>query len=117
MDYKFIYEPDFNRVMTAVIIDARASIPSIKNQTGFIIKDYVESQTSLITNNCIVYKIEETTNCVLCGYFVIQVDTGNKTATLILKQLRPAFVQFTNEITNQIVTFIQSLEWQQDYLF
>lgn len=118
MIYKFIYEPNYERIIPAIIIDARASIPEIQNKTGFEIKAYIDKQLFLVTNNSIVYKIEETNNGVLCGFFSINVEAGNKTATLVLGVLRPAFEQFKNEINLKITNFIMGIDtWQQDYLF
>ena len=57
MTYNFIYEDDYSRLMMAVIIDARASIPEIKNQVGTVIKAYVDSRVALVNSNTIVYKI------------------------------------------------------------
>lgn len=115
MTYSFIYEDDYNRLMMACIIDARASIPEIKNQVGTVIKAYVDSKVSLVNSNTIVYKIE-TELGVLAGYFTIQVNTSNKTALLDQFVVRPAFKNFT-EIKTQIGNFITSNKWQSDYLF
>jgi len=115
MTYSFIFEDDYSRLIMATIIDARASIPQIKNKIGFVIKDYVDSQVALITDNTIVYKIESNLGN-LAGYFSIVVNTSNKTAILQQLVLRPAFQTFS-EINTQITNFIMSNSWHSDYLF
>lgn len=115
MTYNFVYEPEYFRIIPAILIDARASIPEIKNQTGFPIKYYTDSQVAQINERSITYKIE-TELGVLAGYFSIQVNTINKTAILLMQQLRPAFKGFT-EIQTQISNFIQAGTWKPDYLF
>ena len=115
MTYYFIYEPDYSRIIPALLIDARASIPEIANQIGMVIKSYTDSKVALVNDETIVYKIE-TNLGVLAGYFSIQVNTENKTAVLQQFVLRPAFQSFS-EIQAQITKFIQNLEWQPDFLF
>lgn len=116
MTYHIVYEPEYQRIMTACIIDARASIPAIKNQVGTVIKDYVDTQLSYINTNAICYKLE-TDLGVLAGYFVIQVTPASETAMIDSKVLRPAFVQFDSDISTQISNFIQLNNWKPDYLF
>lgn len=115
MTYNFIFEDDFSRIISAVLIDARASIPEIANQVGTVIKAYTDSKVAQVNDNTITYKIE-TDLGVLAGYFTIQVNTSNKTAVLDQFVLRPAFQGFT-EIQSQIVNFIQSGDWKPDFLF
>jgi hypothetical protein len=64
----------------------------------------------------IFYKVESLQGS-LAGYFTLNVNTGNKTAVLGQFVLRPAFQQFLNQIQNQISNFIQSNNWNGDYLF
>lgn len=116
--YNIVYEPDFSRVIPACIIDARASIPTIKNQIGDVIKEYIDGQLALITDNCITYKIESESG-VLAGVFVINVDTETKTATLLMKELRPAFRtwRMSLDISLIISNFIANKLWEPDFLF
>lgn len=116
--YNIVFEPDFSRIIPACIIDARASIPAIKNQIGDVIKEYTDSQLALINDNCITYKLE-TELGVLCGVFVINVDTENKTASLLMKELRPAFRtgQANIDISLIISNFIGNNLWTTDFLF
>lgn len=116
MTYNFIFEPDYSRIINSIFIDNRTSIPEIKNQTGYVIKNYIDEQLALINDNCITYKIE-TELGVLAGFFTIEVNTENKTAVLLMKQIRPAFKQFEQDITLQINNFIFNNEWKGDFLF
>lgn len=113
-----VYEPDFSRVIPACIIDARASIAAIKNQIGDVIKDYTDSQLALINDNSLVYKVE-TDEGVLAGFFAINVNTENKTASLLMKELRPAFrtLQYNVDISLLITNFIANSDWKPDFLF
>lgn len=115
MNYNFVYEPNYERIVPAILIDNRASIPEIKNQVGYVIKAYVDSQLALLGNGSITYKVE-TNLGVLAGFFSINVNTTNKTAVLIMEQLRPAFKGFA-ELTTQISNFILNGDWKIDYLF
>jgi hypothetical protein len=117
MIYTFVFEPDYTRLIPAILIDCRASIPEIKNQIGDVIKAYIDGQLALIDDTCIVYKIEEITNGVCAGIFVLKVDTGNKTANLLSYRFRPAFQNDTLNILNIIVNFITSSAWHADMLF
>lgn len=102
--------------MPAVLIDSRANIPAITTASGFEVKAYTDLQVDRVTNTVLPYIIEtEFGN--LCGYFLLQVDTVSETARLIQKQLRPAFVQFDSQISNEISNFITSNKWQEDFLF
>jgi uncharacterized membrane-anchored protein YjiN (DUF445 family) len=104
--------------MRSCIIDNRALIPEIKNQIGSVINDYVEGKVALVDDKTIVYKIETTEVASLAGFFAIKVDTTSKTATLLMKVLRPAFQQFDSIISVKISNFIyNNIEWQKDYLF
>jgi hypothetical protein len=103
MTIRLIYDIEYERTIPATIKEARANIPEVKNQVGFVIKAYTDSQVALVTNNAIPYKIE-TFDGNLVGYVAIRVVSGG--ASVYLKQLRPAFVQFDTEISEQINTFI-----------
>jgi len=113
MTYRFIYnQAECNRVIPAVLIDARSS-KSIKNQIGSVIKQFTDEQVSMITDECIFYKIETNTGN-LAGYFTLKVS-GTSVA-LFQFETRSSFVQFNNTISGQIVNFISSGDWKFDYL-
>ena len=106
---------EYERTFPAVIKDARASIPQIKNQIGTVIKAYTDSQVALITDNVLPYKIETADNGNLVGYVAIRVVSGE--ALVYLKQLRPAFVQFDSEISEQINNFVISGFYKYDSIY
>lgn len=115
MSYRFIYgQPECNRVIPAVLIDKRASIPEIKNKPGIIIKTFTDAQVALVTDSCIFYKIE-TEQGNLAGYFTIQIIREG--VPIILQyELRPAFQQFDLQISQEIAIFITNGGWKIDYL-
>lgn len=121
MTYTFIYEPDHLRIMPAVLFEARADIPELKNQIGTVIKSYIDTQLALIKSNTIFYKIE-TELGVLAGYFVVEVNDVMllffvvKRPRLLTKRLRPAFKQFQEAIDLEISIFIQENKWEPDVL-
>ena len=111
--YRLIYDIDYSRIMPAVIIDARASIPAITNQIGSVIKAYTDAEVAKVTSKVVPYKIE-TDQGVLVGYFTIRVIVGF--GSLYQYQLRPAFVQFNTVISQEISNFIASDDWKFDFL-
>lgn len=114
MTVRFIYDMEYERTIPAVLKDARASIPQIKNQIGAVIKQFTDSQVALITDNVLPYKLE-TTEGNLIGYIAIRVVGGE--ATVYLKQLRPAFMQFDSEISEQINNFVINGFWKFDNIY
>lgn len=103
MNIRLIYDIEYERTIPAVIKEARASIPQVKNQIGTAIKAYCDGQVALVATGVIPYKIE-TYSGNLAGYVAIRVVSGE--ASVYLKELRPAFVQFDTEISQQINNFI-----------
>lgn len=116
MNVNFVYEPDYGRVISATYTDSRSSVPEIKNKVGAVIKEYIDAQVSLVSDKSIVYKVESDLGTI-AGFFVISVNTFNKTANLQTSVLRPSFKQYFSEISDEIVKFTNGTEWQQDYLF
>lgn len=114
MTFRFVYEPDFKRVFSAVILDSWNTIPETKMQIGRIIKEYVNDQTELVVDGTIPYRVE-TGNGSLAGYMVLKL-VGN-TAIPYLVQLRPPFLPFSAQITTLITIFIQSNTFLNDYLY
>lgn len=114
-NYYFIYSQyECNRVVAAVLIDKRGDIPEIKNQTGDVIKAFIDAQTALVADNCIFYKIESIFGN-LAGYFTLQVIREG-VVTILQYELRPAHQQFEAQISQEIAIFIQQSLWQYDYL-
>jgi hypothetical protein len=116
MNYQIQYEPDYGRLLPAMIIDSRSTIPAIRNQVGSVIKSYTDSKVALIGSNSIYYRIE-TNLGVIASTFSIDVNTSNKTAVQNIITIRPAFFQFKDEIQVIINNFITSNGWLGDYLF
>lgn len=123
MGFLFIYEPgEYRRIIPAVLIDGRDSNPAIANQNGFVIKAYCDAETEKIKDNVLFFRIETINNKnqiadgVLAGYFSIEVFHLGNNATLLQLELRPAFRQFSTQISAEISIFISSGNWKQYYL-
>ena len=117
MTFRFIYQPsEFTRIIPAILIDARASIPAIKNQVGSVIKTYTDAEVAKVVDYVLFYKIE-TTDGVLAGYYSLSIRLNGNHAVLLQYQLRPSFSSFVTQISAQINTFINNGSWKQDYLF
>lgn len=123
MGFLFIYEPgEYRRIIPAVLIDSRATVPAIKNEIGVVIKAYTDAEVDKVTDNVLFFKIEtiankgQTADGVLVGYFSLTVSDGGFSATLFQFQIRPAFQQFSTQISAEIVTFIGGNFWLQYYL-
>lgn len=115
MEFNIIYDQDYRRTITAVLTDNRANIPEIRNQIGIVIKQYVDAQVALVTDNVVPYKIE-TDLGVLVGYFLLQVTNMGQTAVNIQQVIRPVFQSF-NEISGIVSNFITNGSYQFDILF
>lgn len=114
MTFSLSYELDYKRIMSAVINDARNTIPATTNQPGMAIYAYIQAQISLVVPGVLVYRIVgDGSN--LGGYCAIQVQKG--AITLLFYQLRPAFQDFTSEILQAIAIFIQQNGPLQDILY
>lgn len=128
MGFLFKYEPsEYPRVIPAVLIDDRANIPAIANQTGAVIKAYFDIEVDKVTHNprdVLFFRIETINNKnqiadgVLAGYFSLLVKGQMPTATASLYQfqLRPAFKQNTNQLSAEITIFIQNNSWKRELL-
>lgn len=116
MIFNFIYDIEYNRTMRGVINDSRGNIVGIKNKTGVIMKAYADEQVAEVTEMAMPYKIETGDNGNLAGYFILQISSEG-TAKLLSTQLRPAFEQFSVEISGLITNFITEGKWKNDFLF
>jgi len=114
MGFLFIYEPsEYQRIVPAVLIDSRASIPALANKTGNDIKAYTDVEVSRVaaSPNVLFFRIEtvknktEIADGVLAGYFSIRV-LGRP--VLYQYQLRPQFQQFSTHISAEIYNFISN---------
>ena len=113
--YRFVYEIDFDRIICATNIDARATNPALANQPGTAIQAYNQSQVNIANGaNCITYRIESLPYGNLVGYVTLQIV--NNIATVLLMNVRPAYNQFMATISQNIANFISSNAWQSDFL-
>lgn len=113
MTFELTYELDFKRLMSAVINDARNTIPEIANQQGSVIYAYIQAQISLVVPGVLVYRVGSVDGN-LGGYLALQ--TGNGVASPLLIQLRPAYQGISLEISQFISNFITSNQWKADLL-
>lgn len=113
MIYNFTYCENYNSLFWGVIADSRSNITAIKDAIGTVIKTYVDTQTALVVPGVIPYKIE-TDEASLAGYFLLSAVPG--AVSVISLQLRPAFVQFQEQINQNIATFVESGNWAFDTL-
>jgi len=113
MTFTLIYEIDYKRVMSAVINDARNTIPEIAGSPGNDIYAYSQAQIAMIVPGVLVYRVGSVDGN-LGGYLALQ--TGNGVATPLLIQLRPAYQRFSLEISQFISNFITSNAWKSDLL-
>lgn len=117
MTVRFIYDIEYNRTMRGIINDSRENIPEIKNQLGVVMKTYADEQAALVTENSLPYKMETDAYGNLAGYVILGIGRTEQSAYLLTKQLRPAFEQFSTDISEQISNFITEGTWKQDILF
>lgn len=117
MTFRFIYQPsEYPRLIPAVNVEARASVPAIKNQVGSVIKAYNDSVVANVLSDVLFYKIE-TTDGVLAGYFSVRIKINIAVHVVLWQfQLRPSFNSFVTQISAQINIFITNGEWKQDYM-
>lgn len=114
MIYRITYSDDYKRVIPAVIIDGRGLSAATATLSGYEMKAYTDAKVNKVTPNTIPYKIE-TDNGNLAGYFILMIDY-NGIPVLVDYLFRPAFVQFSSEISQIINNFITSGNWQFDTL-
>ncbi len=124
MGFIFIYEPsEYQRIIPAVTIDARATIPAIKNEIGAVIKAYTDVEVNkAAASEVIFFRIETIANKgqpadgVLAGYFSLYVRSFWSSAVLYQFLLRPNFKQNTTQISAEISQFILNSQWKQYFL-
>jgi hypothetical protein len=114
MTFRFIYEPDYPRIIFACMMDARAGTP-LANKSGAVQKEFIDEEISKVTKDVIFYRLE-TELGVMGGYFSLLTVNQGTTAGLYQFVLRPAFQGMTAEISEQITTFISGNDWKPDIL-
>ena len=116
MDFNFIYEVDYSRLIPAIVIDSRGQIPEILNMPGSVIKAFADSLVDEIDSSILVYKIETMTGN-LAGYFTVKVNPDGSGTRGPSMYLRPAFLQKSTEISAKISNFITNGSYGADHLF
>jgi hypothetical protein len=115
MTYYLKYEIDVQRLIMAVVNDARAIIPALgPNADGNAVYAYSQTLIALMVPGVILYRIE-TLNGNLGGICAINTNPG-AIGTVFL-QLRPPAVPFLSEISAVIATFISENQFLQDVLY
>lgn len=114
MTFEILYEQDHKRIISAVINDSRSIIPELVGKDGNAIYAYAQAQIAFVVPGVLLYRIS-TGEGNLGGYMGLQVPNG--VATVVLMQLRPAFVALLDEILQIIATFITNNTFLQDVLF
>jgi hypothetical protein len=115
MNYCLKYELDANRLIMAVVNDSRAVIPSLgPNADGNAVYAYSQGLIAQMTPGVILYRIQ-TVNGNLGG--IVALNTNPGAVGIIFLQLRPPATSFLSEISELIVNFIQSNNWQNDILY
>lgn len=115
MSYHIVHTEDVQRVVSAVIIDAK-SVTMPLGVNGIEVQAYIDSQLALIYENTIVYKVEANDGN-LVGYFTVQVNMGQQTGEKKQQVLRAPFIADVVSVTETISQFMQQNLWKNDYLF
>jgi hypothetical protein len=114
MNYYLKYEMDTQRLIMAVVNDARSVIPLLVEQDGNAIYAYSQGLIALMVPGVILYRIE-TLNGNLGG--IVAINTNLGAVGVVFLQLRPAAVPFLSQISQIINTFIQENTFLQDVLY
>lgn len=116
MTIRFIYEPDYQRLIPAILIDARASIPAIANQVGTVIKAYTDAAVAAVTPETIVYKLENADNGATIGIMTVKTSNMGQIGVLGGVTLRPAYESSAADISQQISNFMVENLFKPDIL-
>ena len=116
MTIKFTYEPDYPRIIFAVMIDARSGTP-LANKTGFTQKQFIDAEIAKVTPDVIPYRLESELG-VMIAYMSLKTGNMGQTAALYQLTIRPAFQNMAAEIQQNISNFISNSpsQWQGDIL-
>lgn len=115
MTIRFIYEPDYPRLIPSIMIEARAGTP-LANKTGVAIKQFADAAVAAITTETIVYRLESATNGAIAGIMTLITGNMGQTGVLGTVTLRPAYQSSAAEISTLISIFIQSGAFVADIL-
>lgn len=114
MTIRFIYEPDYPRIIFACMMDARAGTP-LANKIGAVQKQFIELEVQKVVPDVIPYRLESDLG-VIIGYMSLLTANNGTTVSLYQLVVRPAFQLFSAEIQQNISNFISNNGWQPDYL-
>lgn len=103
MTFNCTIELDYGRLIRSVNCDSTAIIPALRGASGNAIEDYNQGQVAQISKTVLVYRVE-TEQGNLCCFFALQ--TATSPVLVIFQQIRPAFIQFQQEINQSISNFI-----------
>ena len=109
------YDTEYNRVIPAVTIDSRSTIPAIKTASGNDVKVYFDDIVANVKSRKLLpYKLE-TVDGNLIGYFAISVT--NNVGNLEYSCIRPQFQNTSSQIMTEVNNFITSKRWTCDIIF
>ncbi len=116
MIIRFIYSTEPSKIISAAIIDAKTSIPSLVGKNGVDTKAYIDTKLNLVQQSeALVYKMEAVDGNMV-GVIALSVDNTTLIVTKILEVVRINFTNIYSEISNQITTFIIEGGWRPDFL-
>lgn len=115
MTIRFIYEPDYPRLIPAIMIEARAGTP-LANKTGAVIKQFTDAAVAAVTPENIVYRLEANDLGIIAGFATVVTIQNGQVGVLGTLVLRPAFQSFTAEISTLIGNFITNNGFKPDVL-
>lgn len=115
MIVRFIYEPDYPRLIPAIMIEARAGTP-LANKTGVVIKQFTGAAVAAVTPETIVYRIENAVSGAIAGFMTVNTSNKGQVGVLGGVTLRPAYQSSAAEISEQIAIFVNGNGWKPDIL-
>jgi hypothetical protein len=116
MTIRFIYSTEPSRVISASIIDAKSTIPSLVGKNGVDTKAYIDTKLNLVQQeSALVYKME-TMDGNMIGVIALSVDNTSLIVTKILEVVRTNYTNMYSEISSSITNFITGGGWRPDFL-
>src|SRR5258707_15820418 len=96
MMIKFIYEPNYPRIIFSVMMDARAGTP-LANKPGTTQKQFIDNEIAKDTPDVIPYRLETDLGG-MAGYISLLTANQGTKASLYQFMLRPTFKRLSIEI-------------------
>lgn len=115
MTIRFIYEPDYPRLIFFVMMEARAGTP-LANKPGAIQKQFIDNAINAVTPETIMYRLENAATGVIAGVMTLITENRGQTAAVGTVTLRPAYQSSAEDISQQITIFVNGNGWQSDIL-